>query len=434
MKIHLKKFQDRFVFSPSKFPAFVGGWGVGKTMCGIARAMTYSQLIPDNLGIVFRKEYTDLRDSTCKDFEQYTGMKITSRREVTLNNNSLIMFRHIEELNNIQNVNLGWFLIEQGDELEGDKEFFTLFGRLRRKLNPTKEFEDLGLPLHSGFVIANAGDHWMRPLWKDGELDEAELIEATTNDNAENLPKDFLDTLENLKKNKPEIYKRFVLNDWTVGVDRFVLITREMLNALHTTVRTVGIRRIIACDPSQGGDECVTYVIENGRIIDRLILHYDDTMKIVGELSLLSKKHDCKDFAIDTIGMGAGVADRLQELGNRVQHIQSAEKAEDRLSYYNKRTEMWWNARQMIMDREVYQIEDDELKRQLLAPRYKIVNSQGLVQLEPKEKTKERLGSSPDRADAFVYGLWGLRNIKPTKPDRYRESIPYEIEITPELV
>jgi hypothetical protein len=76
---------------------------------------------------------------------------------------------------------------------------------------------------------------------------------------------------------------------------------------------------------------------------------------------------------------------------------------------------MWWYAMEQIRRREVKPLVDEELKKQLASVRYKVINSNGKIQLEPKDKTKERLGYSPDRADAFVYGLWALQRAEPDK-------------------
>jgi hypothetical protein len=177
--------------------------------------MLYSEGIPQNLGIIFRKEYTDLRDSTLKDFERYTGMKCDSQRNVNFPNGSQIMFRHVEELNNLQNINLGWFFIEQAEELASDKEFFLLWGRLRRDLIPSPSFSSLGLPVHSGFISGNVkASNWIKKFWKDKPEEGFDLIEATTFDNADVLPEDYLASLEKLKKLRPEIYARYVMNDW----------------------------------------------------------------------------------------------------------------------------------------------------------------------------------------------------------------------------
>jgi len=390
----------------------VSSWATGKSMCGILRAMTYSELIPNNLGIVFRKEFTDLRDSTIKDFEKYTGLKVNSQRDVVLPNKSTIMFRHIEELNNIQNVNLGWYLLEQGDELDSDLEFFLLFGRLRRDLIPSQEFLDLGLALRSGFVIANAGDNWMKSLWKEGKLEGSSLEEATTWDNQDVLPQDFLDSLKVLEKTKPEIYRQFVLNDWSVKGDQYILISKQSIALLNNRIHDYPRKKkVLSCDPSTGGDECVIYVLENTKIIEEKILHYDDTMKIAGEIMLMLERHKINDCAIDTIGIGKGIVDRLGELNRNVIAINSAEEATDKDRFANRRAEMWWYAMQLILDQEVEPINDEELVKQLTSLRYKPPKSDGKIHLELKYETKKRLGRSPDRADAFVYGLWVLKEV-----------------------
>lgn len=375
--------------------------------------MLYSEQIPNNLGIIFRKEFTDLRDSTVKDFEKYTGLKVDSQRNVAVKN-SLIMFRHIEELHNIQNVNLGWFAIEQADELDSDQEFFLLFGRLRRAVEPTDYFKSLQLTERSGFVIGNSGDHWGKKLWKDGKLEGGECLEATTWDNHDVLPKDFLDSLRVLENTKPEIYRQFVLNRWDVTSDQYILITKQSIELLKLSAHDWHQKRkVVTCDPSTGGDECVIYVMENTKIIEEKILHYDDTMKIAGEIILIMERHKINDCAIDSIGIGKGIYDRLTEVGRyNIIPINSAEKATEEDRFSNRRAEMWWYAMEQIQNREVEPIQDEELIRQLTTLRYNPPKSNGKISLELKHETKKRLGHSPDRADAFVYGLWATKEVK----------------------
>ncbi len=218
--IKYKPFQYDFIFSRAQFPAMISAWATGKTMCGIQRAVFYSEEIPNNLGVIFRKTYKDLSDSTLRDFELYTGLKVDSNRNVVLKNESTIMFRHLEELNNIQNMNLGWFLIEQGEEMPTDKEFYMLWGRLRRKGYPSDYFKKIGWPLHSGFVIGNvAGDNWIKRIWKDNRKENYELVEATTFEMTDVLTPDYIKNMKQLENEKPELYKRFVLNDWTASVE-----------------------------------------------------------------------------------------------------------------------------------------------------------------------------------------------------------------------
>jgi len=199
--------QNGFYCTAARYPAYVGGWGTGKTAVMIAKGVGLSKKFAKNVGLIVRKEYTDLRDSTIVDFEKYTQMRVDSEKNVRFKNGSLIMFRHASELANLQNINLGWFAIEQADELETDEQFQMLRGRLRLE----------GVP-HFGMIIANTNGHnWVWDLWKRPNLKrdaEFELYEAETADNAANLPADFLADLAKLEYQKPRVWRQFVKNSW----------------------------------------------------------------------------------------------------------------------------------------------------------------------------------------------------------------------------
>ena len=150
--------------------------------------------------------------------------------------------------------------------------------------------------------------------------------------------------------------------------ESFSLITSYALENCRNVLskrnnQTGQTKKVIVCDPSMGGDECVIYVLEENEIIDQRYIHERDTMKIVGELSILSAKHKVDDIAVDVIGIGRGIADRLKELGKRVIEIQSAEKADETERFYNRRTEMWWYASEVIGKSEVPYLQDVELRR-----------------------------------------------------------------------
>lgn len=414
----LKSWQDNFIFSPARFPAMFSSWATGKTMSLIFRAQIYTDHIPDNLGVIFRKEYVDLRDSTCKDYEKYTGLKITSSREVKTSNGSTILFRHLEELNNIQNMNLGWFAIEQGDEVESDKEFFMLFGRLRRKVNPSEAFKKMGLPERSGFVIGNAGDHWGRKIWK-GDIDEApmeqsELFEATTWNNMENLTPDFLNSLMILKKRNPPLYKKFVENDWSIGADQYVLITNQDIAKLKDIQIHVPLDRyLVSLDPATGGDECVYKVFKNTKEIDQMILHERDGMKVVGHGMILMAKHKIDDIAIDVVGLGGPIADRFAEQGKTVHRFDSRNSASDERRFGNAKSEAWWECMEDIQDGKCEYISDEITRKQLTETKYRVIKSNGKILMEHKEDTKKRIQSSPDRADCYVQAIKILKKVIP---------------------
>lgn len=228
-RIALEKFQQPFFESTARFPGMISGWGTGKTMTMILKALWASRAYKNNLGVIVRKKFVDLRDSTMKDFELYTGLTILkSRKEIIIpGTNSLIMFRHGDELNELQNINLGWFGIEQAEEFDNADGFDQLRGRLRRKLDvdedwqPNPEYRDFGEWLkhpdgrNFGMIIANANGHnWVWRRWIRGIAGGTDYkgFLASTFDNKRQLREDFIKDLEQLAHDNPKKYKRFVLN------------------------------------------------------------------------------------------------------------------------------------------------------------------------------------------------------------------------------
>ncbi len=424
--IELEKYQSNFFLSKAMFPAMVSAWGTGKTMLGILKGMAKSEKYKNNLGIIFRKEWTDLRDSTCVDFKNLTGLHINSARECVLANGSKILFRHIEELNNIQNINLGWFLIEQGEELETDDEFFTLFGRLRRA--------NCGTP--QGMVIANTkGHNWIWKLWKmqglKNTLEElpeemremmkkkgieiCSLSEATTYDNKNNLPETFLMKVEIMKQKKPKLYNRFVMNSWEDDDIEDVAIQRSDVETARTRkiVKPLEVK-VVGCDPARfGDDETVIYCTEDTDIKDDEITRKKNTMDTAARIHRMAIKHEAKVAVIEVAGLaGAGIVDRVRELAWDLYDVIEVNPAERKpeivgQEHYNMRSHLWLQAGESFANEEISLTWDDDiLREELTTPKYSFRNARQYV--ESKDEIKKRIGRSPDRATAYLLCLHGL--------------------------
>lgn len=409
---NLIKPQADFIRSEARHPAYVASWGTGKSTALIARAMLLSENHRDNLGVIFRKEFTDLRDSTVRDFEDYTGIKVNSNRAAVLANGSTILFRHLEEMNNIQNMNLGWFGIEQAEELDSDDQFFKLHGRLRRE----------GCQ-RSGFIIANTNGHnWIYKLWKIGKDPEYPLFEADSFAAASYLPADTLTSWRALEQKKPKIYRRFVANSWDESDSSDVIIQPAWVEAAMTRSLSIQppLKRIISIDVARSnpgaGDKTTFYAIENFRQVAKEEHETRNTMEVVGYAVRFAAKHGVRSFAVDEIGVGGGVADRLAEMREpdadnamyQVIFVNAAQRLAG-TGYYNRRAEIHDTCAHLFEDGMV-QVDptDTDLIEQLSWAKYKTVKSNGVFLVEPKEDIKARYGRSPDNADGFMNGLWAL--------------------------
>lgn len=221
-----------------------------------------------------------------------------------------------------------------------------------------------------------------------------------------------LDAVKQDPHTTPELYQQ-EYQCARIAEEQFALITSAMLESLWKEKQRPNLApAIIACDPSMGGDACAIDVQWAGASIMHRSFRTRDTMRIVGELRKISDETGILDFIVDSIGVGKGVADALtQDSRYQVQHFNSGEQATAPDRYANKRAEMWWFAREDVAACACCQ-PDEETKRQIpFASRYK-VGSNGRVQIVLKEQIREELGRSPDDAEAWAMGRYGIRNAR----------------------
>lgn len=111
---------------------------------------------------------------------------------------------------------------------------------------------------------------------------------------------------------------------------------------------------------------------------------------------------------VDEPGLGGGVIDRLAEQGVPVIPYNGGRRAElvpNPERFRNRRAAAYWMLRQRLEDGELALPPDDRLADELTTIRWR-VNSSGQIQLEPKDRVRERLGRSPDAADALAAAVW----------------------------
>lgn len=142
-----------------------------------------------------------------------------------------------------------------------------------------------------------------------------------------------------------------------------------------------------------------------------------DTMETVGMVIDMAKHDTNIPIGVDVTGTGAGVVDRLIELGyNGLAYTAGAATEETDYTgthkFLNIRSYSWWLIRDALNpdyseNRPSFHlpIEADFLASDLAMPKYRY-NSRGLVQLEPKDSIKQRLNRSPDAGDSLAIAMW----------------------------
>ena len=125
-----------------------------------------------------------------------------------------------------------------------------------------------------------------------------------------------------------------------------------------------------------------------------------DTMQVVGAIVNEAKLDRPDEICVDTIGLGSGVADRLRELGMNVRDVNVAESSAMNPNANKLRDELWLAVKDWLATKSVKLPADDQLRHELVAPRYTFTSS-GKVQVESKDSMRKRGMRSPDLADAL---------------------------------
>lgn len=168
---------------------------------------------------------------------------------------------------------------------------------------------------------------------------------------------------------------------------------------------------VIGVDPARFGDDTTSIIRRQGRrAFDLERYKGKDTMEVAGLVARIIEAEKPRRVFVDVGGLGAGVYDRLKELGycgwdGVVEGVNSGEKPilpDGDKKYLNRRGEMWGEMKAWLCDPAGVQIPDDDvLHGDLTAPRYSYDSLQRL-KLERKEDMRSRGLPSPDSGDALA--------------------------------
>lgn len=189
----------------------------------------------------------------------------------------------------------------------------------------------------------------------------------------------------------------------TTGEDTFISSASTMSARKQPAFDSSG-NLLIGVDPARFGDDRTSIIRRRGR--EAYGLHSfikKDTMEVVGLIHRIIIEEQPVRVFIDIGGLGAGVYDRLCELGYRdvLVSVNGGATPLDQKKYFNKRAEMWGLMKLWLDDVPCKIPDEDSLHADLCGIRCSW-DSQSRLKLERKEDMKKRGLRSPDEADALA--------------------------------
>lgn len=168
-----------------------------------------------------------------------------------------------------------------------------------------------------------------------------------------------------------------------------------------------------------GSDSSVIFRRQGLVAFEPIVIRKFDNMAVADRVAIEIAAHKPAAVFIDA-GNGQGVIDRLHQLRFPVTEVAFGGSAIDGDHYANRRIEMWDKMNQWL--RAGGAIPPSEvLQADLSAPTYGFTIGKNLKILESKDKIKERIGRSPDLADALA--LTFAAPVSPTLSARFERQI-----------
>jgi phage terminase large subunit len=176
--------------------------------------------------------------------------------------------------------------------------------------------------------------------------------------------------------------------------------------------------RILGVDPARMGSDRTVLLLRQGRVVDHIAIAAKlDLMQVVGRVLSLVEPWQVEVIAVDLVGLGAGVYDRLNELRRQrllacqvhavdVSTAAPVKRSEDEMQAWRLRDYLWLLTAQWLREAAPVFCAADrqacaDLAGELASVKYSF-NSHGALVVEDKAEMRKRLGHSPDIADSLI--------------------------------
>jgi len=224
-------------------------------------------------------------------------------------------------------------------------------------------------------------------------------------EDSENVNNKWVAQMEEKYGRDSDIYRVRVLGEFPQA-SKEVLIPFGLIDEAMDSEKTVDESgtEVWGVDVARFGDDASVIWKRKGRHAYEKVKKYNkDTMELADIIMYEYNNHDAETkpiIFVDTIGIGAGVFDRLRtHIGNNAQAADVTRRSADPRTA-NKRSEMYMRLlEELKLGMKIKK--DDDLLADLSSVYYEF-NKSGKIKLRAKDWTKKELGRSPDDGDALA--------------------------------
>ncbi len=185
--------------------------------------------------------------------------------------------------------------------------------------------------------------------------------------------------------------------------DNAVLSRVLIRQAMSRKVEAIGPEQLGVDIARYGMDKTELYLRRGGKIIAHREIVKQDTMFVAEAVWDFANRNRNIPILCDSGGLGAGVEDKLRELGAQVYGINFGASPRDKSKYTSVADEMWFTFKDKLDEIE---IPDDPQLMEELSGRLYSYDKMGRYKIESKDDFKKRYGRSPDKADGLLLAFY----------------------------
>ena len=398
-----------------------GGAGGGKSALGCLRLIELCQRYAGIRCLMGRSKLKALKETTLNSFFQLANdlnigdqFKYNAQSNIIYwNNGSEILLKdlflypsdpHFDSLGSLE---ISFAFIDECNQCTY-KAVQVVKSRLRYKL---KEFGIMPKML----MTCNPAKNWTysefyNPSLSNSLRKDRKFIQALPTDNP-HLPDSYIRTLESLDEASK---KRLLYGDWEFDDNPYSLFDYNNILNLFTNefIKPTQIR-YLTCDIAYTGSDKFVLIVWAGLVIEKIIAidKIDDTQvsKKINELRI-EYRIPLKNVIYDADGLqtftrnsaNSGVLSGATQFNNNAVPIKVNGKKEN---YKNLKTQCYFMLAEMCKDNLLF-IQEKNYRTQIIQELEQInrlaFSDDGKLALEKKDAIRERIGRSPDFADAIM--------------------------------
>ena len=416
-----------------------GAKGGGKSYLGASLIFGDALIYPETHYFIARQELIDLRKYTIPTIQEvFKNWKIDLGQYAnfdgqyniyTLYNGSKVFLIACKELPSdpmyerfgSMQMTRGW-IEEAGEVSEAAKANLWLsIGRWKNDIYGLKK---------KLLITANPKKGWMKrefvDLYNQGLLPKnKQYIQAFATDNLY-LPEDYISTLKNEKDKVRR--QRLFLGNWDYDEDQDSMVSYDALSDAFSNTVIKDNQKYLIVDVARFGDDSTTFNFWDGLELYRVEkFQKQDTEKTKQQAKdfAASEKIPYSNIMIDEDGIGGALVDGMMGVRGFVANstplltktqiraklfktLNSFDIA--RTNFKNLKSQCAFKLAELINEHKIAfgvpEYRDVIIEELTALLRQKNIDSDGKLQIRPKDEVKEDIGRSPDIGDPIIYRAW----------------------------